>query len=147
MGCNAMKLTSKLVWVSWAVLSGFALNSTAQAQTDANPASTAAWHALQRTVHTGCRVDSDCRVVGVGVRSCGGPQQYLPWSTRATSHKRLKVAVARYNDLRRAQIERDGENSTCALLPVPDAYCAIVEAAPSAAGGQCTLRLATQGER
>jgi hypothetical protein len=106
-----------------------------------------AWQALQRTVHSAaCKQDSDCHVVGVGVRSCGGPQQYVPWSSRVTSGKRLKVVVARYNHLRQAQIEPDGENSTCALLPVPDVYCAWAEAA-KAKTGQCSLRPTTQGER
>jgi hypothetical protein len=106
----------------------------------------AAWQAVQNTVRTACKEDADCRTVGVGVRACGGPQQYLPWSTRSTSAKRLKVAVQRYNQTRRAQIERDGENSTCALLPEPAVACVVADSAKPLMG-HCSLRAAAEGER
>lgn len=96
----------------------------------------------QLTRNRQCQQDSECRSVGIGRQACGGPQQFLPWSTRHTETKALEAAVARYSEQRLKQIASDGEMSTCAVLPDPGARC---ERAPGAVTGQCVLRSAPDG--
>ena len=88
------------------------------------------------TVHRECQHDTECRSIGIGLQACGGPQAYLPWSTRSTDAKALQLAVLRYSEQRRKQIEREGEASTCAMLADPGARC---ERSAGAASGRCVL--------
>ena len=99
-----------------------AQTSTPQpAQHDAVAASRAA---LTRVLVLSCREDADCATVGVGARSCGGPEQYLAYAWRATSAPALQRAAQEHARLRKKQLEERGEMSTCELLPDPGAYCA-----------------------
>ena len=83
-----------------------------------------------------CLQDSECHTVGIGLQACGGPQEYLPWSSRRTDVKALEVALDRYREQRSKQIKRDGLMSTCAVLPDPGARC---ERAAGADSGRCVL--------
>lgn len=98
-------------------------------QTDAVAACRAV---VTRTLVLSCREDADCATVGVGARSCGGPEQYLAYAVRETSATALQRAVQDHARLRKKQIEERGEMSTCEVLPDPGAYCA--------PAGQCQVR-------
>jgi hypothetical protein len=84
-----------------------------------------------------CRVDNDCRVIGVGATACGGPDAYRAWSVMYTDGPLLETLVARDAAARRQEMERRGIASTCAILPVPGVACA-APASPSAMG-RCVL--------
>ena len=43
-----------------------------------------------------CDADAQCRTVAVGHKSCGGPESYLPWSTRVSNEARLRTLVAEF---------------------------------------------------
>jgi hypothetical protein len=62
---------------------------------------------------------SQCRKVGVGYRSCGGPNSYLIYSIQGTDEATLLSKVAQYNALQQAESERLGLMSTCQVIAEP----------------------------
>ena len=83
-----------------------------------------AWSAVEALVGTPrCRVDADCKAIGVGARACGGPERYLAWSTRSTDGARLAAAVARHARLREAADAKAGLASTCVVAEEPAVRC------------------------
>jgi hypothetical protein len=84
-----------------------------------------------------CDGPADCRTVGVGAKSCGGPESYLAWSIRHTDPAELDKRVAEHRTLRRTEDRRDGRVSNCAVTPEPATscvagHCRIEPAAPLA---------------
>ena len=84
-----------------------------------------------------CSNDAECRVVGVGAKACGGPESYRAWSTRTTDPKALMREAEIGAAARRAEIERLGMLSNCAITPVPPVRCA-PPVSPGGAG-RCVL--------
>lgn len=70
-----------------------------------------------------CDSTADCRTVGVGAKSCGGPERYLAWSLRYTRQAELDPLLARHRAARRAEDVRDGRVSNCELTPEPGVAC------------------------
>ena len=85
-----------------------------------------------------CQVDSDCRTLAIGQKSCGGPESYLPWSIQGTDASALNRAAADYNAWRRASDKANDRVSNCQFISDPGAYCA---PAKDAAGGGKTCQL------
>jgi hypothetical protein len=83
-----------------------------------------------------CQHDSQCRSIGIGANPCGGPEQYLAWSTIATDADELQKLVARYAEQRRKLHEQTGMSSVCVLLPEPAARC---DRKGDDAAGRCVL--------
>ena len=110
--------------------SACAVGPTEQAMAPADLVS-ASRTALTRTLVLSCRESADCATVGIGARSCGGPEQYLAYSVRDTPAPALRQAAQNYAGLRKKQLEERGEMSTCELLPDPGAQCS--------AAGQCEV--------
>ncbi|MDO9354772.1 MAG: hypothetical protein Q7T55_13830, partial [Solirubrobacteraceae bacterium] len=90
-----------------------------------------------------CTNDSECRVIGVGARACGGPEAYRAWSATRTDAVRLEALVAQDAAARRAEIERSGMLSTCDIKRAPTVSCV----RPSQGAGRCTLEPAGGGSR
>lgn len=70
-----------------------------------------------------CQQDSQCKVIGVGARPCGGPDQYLLYSTLHTDEKMLSYTNDRYQKLKKQQNEKLGLMSTCQMLMPPVSAC------------------------
>lgn len=71
-----------------------------------------------------CTSDNQCRTIGVGHKSCGGPAAYLAWSTQSTPDEAaLKRAVDRHAGAQAAEQERSGMRSNCMLVTDPGARC------------------------
>lgn len=70
-----------------------------------------------------CDSDSQCRVIGVGAKACGGPTAYLPWSTKANNETALRAAVDRHAQAQRAAQAAAGMASNCMHLPEPAVQC------------------------
>ena len=83
-----------------------------------------------------CSDSSQCRTLPVGARACGGPQEYLPWSTLKTDERALTSVAERYKAERQSQIKSSGEMSTCRFMPDPGAVCV---------AGACQLGAAAPG--
>lgn len=79
---------------------------------------------LQRlTADKSCVQTAQCKVLPVGHRPCGGPEQYLVYSNQTTDEKLLAITSARYKKLKQEQQQRLGLRSTCQMLPEPLAAC------------------------
>lgn len=70
-----------------------------------------------------CDSDAQCRTIAVGHKACGGPGRYLAWSTRNVSQKELEALVHQHAQAERAESERLGLVSDCALVVDPGALC------------------------
>jgi hypothetical protein len=70
-----------------------------------------------------CQQDNQCKVIGVGARPCGGPDQYLTYSTQHTDEKMLSYTNERYQKLKKQQNEKLGLMSTCQMLMPPVSAC------------------------
>jgi hypothetical protein len=75
------------------------------------------------TENKDCTEDSQCKVLGVGSRPCGGPEQYLIYSTLHTDEKMLNYTNDRYQKLKKQQNEKLGLMSTCQMLMPPVSAC------------------------
>jgi len=79
---------------------------------------------MQRlTEDKSCRETAECKVLAVGSRPCGGPEQYLAYSAINTDEKLLAITNDRYSKLKQQQQQRLGLRSTCQMLPEPLAQC------------------------
>jgi hypothetical protein len=70
-----------------------------------------------------CQQDNQCKVIGVGARPCGGPDQFLTYSTQHTDEKMLSYTNERYQKLKKQQNEKLGLMSTCQMLMPPQSAC------------------------
>ena len=75
------------------------------------------------TADATCSDNGQCRSLAVGAMACGGPQDYLPYSTLRTNEKEVRELAERYKTERQGQIVKRGEISTCRFRPDPGAVC------------------------
>ena len=78
-----------------------------------------------------CTDSSQCQTLALGARACGGPEQYLAWSSAHTDGAALRALAERYRGERQAALAKSGEMSDCRLITDPGAECR---------AGQCRLR-------
>jgi len=79
---------------------------------------------LQRlTADKSCQQSTQCKVLPVGHRPCGGPEQYMVYSSKSTDEKLLAITNDRYKKLKQEQQQRLGLRSTCQIVPEPVAAC------------------------
>lgn len=71
-----------------------------------------------------------CRVIGFGHKPCGGPAEYIAYSTKGVNETVLQQRIARYNKAAEAENIRLGRMSDCAIVPEPSV---------SLVGGQCRI--------
>jgi len=87
-----------------------------------------------------CDNSSQCHSLGIGARACGGPENYLAWSSKNHDGARLKELVAQHSAVSRDEDKRKGMMSTCSVVSDPGASCR---------AGACTLNpqsLASPGQ-
>ena len=60
-----------------------------------------------------------CRVVGFGSKPCGGPASYIAVSTKGGNETEIMALIAKYNSAAKAENERIGLMSDCAVVPKP----------------------------
>lgn len=94
--------------------------------------STAAlWQQIQAAnTDRSCNSDSECHSIGVGAKSCGGPENYIAWSSKNNNGAKLKSLVELHSSARRADNNSQGTMSTCIAISDPGAVCR---------AGTCTL--------
>ena len=63
---------------------------------------------------------SQCALIPVGARPCGGPRAYLAYSTAETDSAALAALVAVYDRMDSERNEAQGLVSTCELMMPPD---------------------------
>lgn len=113
----------------------------------ASPAAPAAasglWQQIQAaSANPACDNDSQCHTIGVGAKACGGPQSYLPWSSKQDDGATLKQLVERHAAALRAQDAREAMMSTCSVVSDPGASCRANRCVlnPASAGSQPNVR-------
>ncbi len=72
-----------------------------------------------------------CRVTGFGSKPCGGPASYIALSVKDKNESVLMALIAKYNAAAKAENERLGLMSDCAVVPEP---AVVLE------NGICTLK-------
>jgi hypothetical protein len=71
----------------------------------------------------GCTSDSQCQVLPIGAKPCGGPASHLAYSTASTDAAELKALAERYHGEQQASNQRSGMISNCQVMPTPVAAC------------------------
>ena len=83
---------------------------------------------IEKLTHNkSCKRDSDCSTVGIGWRSCGGPERHLIYSKKKTDAKRLKSLTEKLTQLDRNA--KKGMAGICSIEMPPQVACV---------KGQCT---------
>ena len=70
-----------------------------------------------------CRNVVNCRVVGLGARPCGGPDEYVAYSIWKTTSDQFRNLISEYNLIAEDLALARGEAGTCEVLPEPAADC------------------------
>ncbi len=70
-----------------------------------------------------CQRDQECKVLGIGARPCGGPDQFIVYSENHTDGKMLAITSERYAKLKKEKQSRLGVAGTCQVLETPVAAC------------------------
>jgi hypothetical protein len=70
-----------------------------------------------------CSSDSQCQVLPVGARACGGPASYLAWSSAKTDAAQLQALAERHKAEQQADNLATGRISTCIAIAPPAVAC------------------------
>ena len=70
-----------------------------------------------------CDTDVQCRTLAVGSKACGGPEGYLPWSSKTSNGIRLSALAAAHAGESTRENERSGMRSNCSVTQDPGAVC------------------------
>ena len=70
-----------------------------------------------------CDQSTQCRVIGVGAKACGGPSGHLAWSLKNTDQKALFAAVQVQAEAQKEENKVSGMRSNCAIAVDPGAVC------------------------
>jgi hypothetical protein len=62
---------------------------------------------------------AQCRVVGFGSKPCGGPASYIAISIKDGNEQQIMALIGKYNAAAKAENERLGRMSNCAVVPEP----------------------------
>jgi hypothetical protein len=103
-----------------AAASLFILTACASAQ----PPTEQLWKKIQAAnSDLACDNSSQCHSLGVGSKACGGPENYIAWSSKNSDGAQLKALVEQHSAARRADDKRLGMMSTCSIVSDPGATC------------------------
>jgi hypothetical protein len=72
-----------------------------------------------------------CRALALGARPCGGPSEYLAYSSITGNRELLEAKAYEYGFLQEEVNRKQSAAGTCAVLPQPRAACI---------DGRCSLR-------
>lgn len=78
-----------------------------------------------------CDTSQQCKSLPVGHRACGGPEAYLPWSTKRSNADKLARLAAQHSNQRKEHDAKAGMISTCQMLMDPGATCSAGRCVPS----------------
>ena len=78
-----------------------------------------------------------CRVVAFGAKPCGGPASYIALSVKDKNEAQLMSLIGKYNAEMKAENDRLGRMSDCAVVPKP---AVVLE------NGVCTLTKGNGGD-
>ena|SRR5687768_9292072 len=64
-----------------------------------------------------------CRALALGVRACGGPAEYLPYSSFVTDRALLEAKAFEYTFLHEDMLRKQQAIGPCVMLPEPRLQC------------------------
>lgn len=64
-----------------------------------------------------------CRVLAVGTKPCGGPSEYLAYSSTVSNRELLEAKAYEYSFLEEEVNGKRAVSGTCQVLPQPRAVC------------------------
>jgi hypothetical protein len=102
---------------------GLAAPVTCFAQSDAEAAAELRGRITLMIDAARCNNIVNCRVLGLGSRPCGGPEEYVAYSIWDTQVDEIRSLAAEYNFLREEVDATDGKVGTCEVLPEPAVNC------------------------
>ena len=70
-----------------------------------------------------CSSDSQCQVVPIGAKACGGAATYLAWSSAHTDGTELQALADRYREQQRENNRSTGRISDCRVVAPPAVAC------------------------
>ena len=70
-----------------------------------------------------CDSSAQCKTVAIGHKACGGPESYMPWSSKRSDAARVASLAADLTAERKTQNVKSGMISTCSLVMDPGAVC------------------------
>ena len=70
-----------------------------------------------------CRNLVNCRVVGLGARPCGGPEEYVAYSIWDTDREHIDNLVFEYNLLSEDLMLESDMAGACVVIPKPGVDC------------------------
>lgn len=116
------------IWLFCFVTFGFAIGFTTPLASAAESDAAAAERLRQEIAAlvsdaSWCRNIVNCRVVGLGARPCGGPEEYVAFSIWNNTGDALRNLVTEYNLLREELALDSDVVGTCEVLPEPNADC------------------------
>ena len=71
-----------------------------------------------------CTANSQCRFTGLGSKPCGGPREFIVYSTSLDTVKLFQM-IAQYNQDEDAYNRKWGLVSDCSLPPLPDSIACV----------------------
>lgn len=78
---------------------------------------------IERIGQARCKNIEDCRFTGLGAKPCGGPWEYLVYSSVETNADTLITQVRRYNQVEHSINKRFGRVSDCSIPAEPKLEC------------------------
>ncbi|GAA4357975.1 hypothetical protein [Kangiella marina] len=71
----------------------------------------------------GCTTHSDCALLPIGHKPCGGPEAYMPYSKTNSDVDRLESLGQAYSEQRRQYNQDNQIMGTCVVTPKPKVSC------------------------
>ena len=111
-------------WLALATLAGLGLQGC-QAQTSTGTVDEAALLARIRGAvgAAQCSDNSQCRTLAIGQKPCGGPEQWLPYSSATAPVEPLKAWSAELAAAAKRRNASSGMAGNCSYTPDPGAAC------------------------
>ncbi|KPK31631.1 MAG: hypothetical protein AMJ66_08340 [Betaproteobacteria bacterium SG8_40] len=104
-------------------LCGLCAPATVAAQSDAEDALRLRNEITTAIGEARCRNLVNCRIVGLGARPCGGPEEYVAYSIWDTDRQHIANLVFEYNLLREDMMFDSDAVGTCEQLQEPGIDC------------------------
>lgn len=112
-----------IVLAALCALYGLFAPATTAAQSDADEARRLRNEISAAIGEARCRNLVNCRIVGLGARPCGGPEEYLAYSIWDTDREHIANLVFEYNLLREDMMLDSDVVGTCEVLQEPGIDC------------------------
>lgn len=106
-----------------ATVLGLAAPVAGRAESDAEAAADLRARIAAMTVNARCNNIVNCRVIGLGSRPCGGPEEYLAYSIWDTKVDEIGSLAAEYKFLREELHSTSGQAGSCEVLAEPAINC------------------------